>query len=117
MGRFLLQRFGLMILMLAGLSIIVFVTIELPPGDFADRQAFRMKSMGVRVTEEDIVRMRQQMGLDRPWPERYVSWIGNIVLYGNFGMSMSQHLPVTQVIGDRIGFTALLAIVAMIFTY
>lgn len=117
MLRFLLQRFGLMIVMLAGLSIIVFITIELPPGDFADRQAYRMKSMGVRVTQEDIDRMREQMGLDRPWPERYISWIGNIVLYGNFGMSMSQHLPVTQVIGDRIGFTALLAVVALLFTY
>jgi len=106
-----------MILMLAGLSVIVFVIIELPPGDYADREAFRMKSMGVRVTEEDIIRTRQQMGLDRPWPERYVKWISNIVLYGNFGMSMSQHLPVTRVIGDRIGFTAILAMVALLFTY
>lgn len=117
MARFLLQRFGIMLIMLAGLSFIVFVTIELPPGDYADRQAFRMKSLGVRVTEEDIIRTRQQLGLDKPWPQRYISWIGNIVLYGNFGMSMSQHLPVTQVIGDRIGFTALLAIVALLFTY
>jgi peptide/nickel transport system permease protein len=117
MLRFLLQRFGIMLIMLAGLSLIVFVTIELPPGDFADRQAFRMKSQGVRVTEEDIIRMRRQMGLDRPWPERYVSWIGNIILRGNFGMSMSQHLPVTEVIGDRIGFTVLLAIFALVITY
>jgi peptide/nickel transport system permease protein len=117
MARFLLQRFLIMLAMLAGLSVIVFITIELPPGDFADRQAYRMKSTGVRVTEADIIQMRHQMGLDRPWYERYGSWIGNIVLRGNFGMSMSQHIPVTEAIGDRIGFTALLALATLLFTY
>ncbi len=117
MARFLLQRFVIMLVMLAGLSIIVFITIELPPGDFADRQAYRMKSTGVRVTEADILQMRHQMGLDRPWYERYLSWIGNIVLRGNFGISLSQHIPVTEVIGERIGFTALLAFATLIFTY
>src|SRR5581483_7642714 len=117
MAKFILQRFLIMLVMLAGLSLIVFVTIELPPGDFADRQAYRMKSMGVVVTEQDIEQMRHQMGLDRPLLERYVLWISNIVLHGNFGMSLSQHIPVTDVIGERIGFTALLALATLVFTY
>src|SRR4051812_22191183 len=117
MAQYLIQRFLIMLVMLVGLSFIVFVTIELPPGDYADRQAYRMKSTGVRVTEADIIQMRHQLGLDRPWYERYVSWIGNIVLHGNFGLSFSQHVPVSQVIGERIGFTAVLALATLIFTY
>lgn len=117
MIQFLIQRFLIMVVMLAGLSIIVFVTIELPPGDYADRQAFRLKSTGARVTEEDVLQMRHQLGLDRPLPERYLSWISNIVLRGNFGLSFAQRLPVTQVIGDRIGFTTLLALATLLFTY
>ena len=70
MTRYLLQRLLIMIVMLAALSFIVFITIELPPGDFADREAYRMKSMGVVVTEQDIEQMRHQLGLDRPLLER-----------------------------------------------
>ncbi len=117
MAKFIIQRFLIMVVMLAALSLIVFVTIELPPGDFADRDAYRMKSMGVRVTQQDIIQMRHQLGLDRPLPERYLTWISNIVLHGNFGISLSQHVPVSQVIGERIGFTALLAFGAILFTY
>lgn len=117
MARYLIQRFLIMVVMLAGLSFLVFITIELPPGDFADRTAYRMKSMGVRVTEQDILQIRHQLGLDRPWPDRYVTWISNIVLHGNFGISLSQHIPVTEAIGDRIGFTAMLALATLVFTY
>lgn len=117
MARYLLQRLLLMIVMLIGLSLIVFVTIELPPGDFADREAYRMKSMGVVVNSADIELRRHQLGLDRPLLERYWIWISNIVTRGNFGISLSQHIPVTEVIGERIGFTALLAFATLIFTY
>jgi len=60
---------------------------------------------------------RHQYGLDRPWPERYWRWVTNIVLHGNFGQSLMYRLPVTEVIGERLGFTAILAVAALIFTY
>ena len=50
MTRYLIQRFIIMVVMLAGLSIIVFITIELPPGDYADRRALDLRSQGVTVT-------------------------------------------------------------------
>jgi peptide/nickel transport system permease protein len=106
-----------MIVMLAALSFIVFVTIELPPGDYADRRALQLRSTGVLVTSEDVEALRHQLGLDRPWYVRYVSWISNIVLRGNFGISMAVHLPVTQVLGERVGLTVLLATATIFFTY
>ena len=117
MARFLIQRFIIMIVMLAALSLIVFITIELPPGDYADRRALHLRSAGVLVTSEDVESLRHTLGLDRPWYVRYFNWISNIVLHGNFGQSFGLHLPVTEVLGQRVGLTVMLAVATIIFTY
>ncbi|HXD08529.1 MAG TPA: ABC transporter permease, partial [Anaerolineales bacterium] len=117
MTRYLIQRFLIMIIMLAALSIIVFITIELPPGDYADRRALDLRSQGVSVTQDDMIAMRHQFGLDRPWFQRYITWITNIVFHGNFGVSFGLHRPVSDVLGERVGLTVLLAISTIIFTY
>jgi peptide/nickel transport system permease protein len=117
MAKFVLQRFVIMMVMLALLSFIVFVTIELPPGDYADRRALHLRSAGVLVTSQDVESLRHQLGLDRPWYVRYFNWVSNIVLRGNFGLSMTLHLPVTQVLGQRVGLTIMLALATIVFTY
>lgn len=117
MARYLIQRLIIMIVMLAMLSFIVFVTIELPPGDYADRRALDLRSQGITVLEDDVINLRHQLGLDRPFLQRYWTWITNIVLHGNFGLSMTLHLPVTQVLGERVGLTMMLALATIIFTY
>ncbi len=117
MVKYLLQRLAIMLVMLAGLSFIVFVTIELPPGDYADRRALSLRSAGIQFTQEDVISLRHTLGLDRPWYERYVTWISNILLHGNFGVSMTVHLPVTEVLGQRVGLTVMLALATIILTY
>ncbi len=117
MAKYLLQRFIIMIVMLAALSVIVFVTIELPPGDYADRRALDMRSQGVLVTQQDVTAMRHQLGLDRPWYVRYVTWITNILFHGNFGISFGFHRPVSDLLAERVGLTVMLAIATIIFTY
>jgi peptide/nickel transport system permease protein len=117
MSKYLAKRFITMIIMLAALSVIVFVTIELPPGDYADRRALDLRSQGVSVTEKDVFAMRHQFGLDRPWYQRYATWITNIVLHGDFGMSFGLHRPVSDVLGERMGLTIMLAVTTMVFTY
>jgi len=106
-----------MVVMLSLLSIVVFIILELPPGDYAERHVFRLRTLGIFVTDEELEAFRHQYGLDRPWPERYWRWVTNIVLHGNFGQSLMYRLPVTEVIGERLGFTAILAVAALIFTY
>src|SRR5690348_4220131 len=108
MIKFVVKRFLIMVVMLAVLSFVVFVIIELPPGDYADRAVYRLKASGVTITEQEILDIRHQLGLDRPFLTRYWIWISNIVLHGNWGISMLRRLPVTAVIGERLGFTALL---------
>src|ERR1041384_8240750 len=99
-----------MIVMLAALSVIVFITIELPPGDYADRRALDLRSQGVLVTESDVIAMRHQFGLDRPWYQRYGKWITDILFHWNFGISFGMHRPVAEVLGERVGLTVMLAI-------
>jgi peptide/nickel transport system permease protein len=116
-AKYLLQRLIIMIVMLAALSVIVFITIELPPGDYADRRALDLRSQGVSVTQQDVTALRQQLGLDRPWYQRYVTWIGNIILHGNFGISFGHHRPVADVLSERVGLTIMLAVATIILTY
>jgi peptide/nickel transport system permease protein len=116
-AKFLLQRAIIMVVMLALLSFIVFVTIELPPGDYADRRALDLRSQGITVTSEDVTALRHQLGLDRPFMQRYIQWISNIVLRGNFGLSMTLHQPVTVVLGQRVGLTVMLAVATIFVTY
>ena len=117
MAKYLLQRLLVMLVMLALLSIVVFVTIELPPGDYADRRALDLRSQGITVTEQDVISIRHQNGLDRPFLQRYFSWISNIVLRGNFGLSMTLHQPVSVVLGQRVGLTIMLAVATVVVTY
>jgi peptide/nickel transport system permease protein len=117
MARFALQRFLTMIFMLIGLSLVIFVLLELPPGDFAERYVFDLRQSGAQVTFDQVDYYRHMLGLDRPWYERYLRWVGGIITRFDFGWSLTFRTPVTQVIGDRIIFTVLLSVVTIALSY
>ncbi len=117
MARFVLNRLLVMILMLAALSLIVFVILELPPGDFAERYVYDLRQSGALVTSDQVELYRHMLGLDRPWPERYFNWITGIITRGDFGWSLTFRLPVTEVLGDRIVFTVVLSVVTIGLSY
>jgi peptide/nickel transport system permease protein len=92
--------------------------MELPPGDYAERYVFRKFSgTGVTVTESDIQNVRIELGLDRPAYERYLNWIGDIVLRGDFGDAFAFEAPVTTVIGNRLFLTLAIMFSTLIVTY
>lgn len=118
MLRFVAQRFFGMIVTMFFVSIMVFFIMELPPGDYADRYAFRKFSgTGVNVTEADIDNIRIEFGLDRPAWERYIDWISGIVLSFDFGESFAFETSATAVIGDRLWLTLALLYSTLILTY
>lgn len=118
MIRFFIQRtFGMVVTMFF-VSIMVFVLMELPPGDYAERYAFKkLASSGQTVSESDVENIRAKFGLDRPAHERYLSWIGNIVLRGDFGTSFAFETSVNDVVGQRIWLTLALLFATLILTY
>ncbi len=117
MSRFILKRVLSLIVTLALASFVVFVLIELPPGDYAERYVFKQAAAGVRLTEQDLESLREQLGLNDPFGERYLKWVSGIVLRGNFGISFQYQQPVMDVIGDRLLYTFVLATASLLVTY
>jgi peptide/nickel transport system permease protein len=118
MGRYLVLRFIFMIITLLLVSVVVFIIIELPPGDYAEWYAQRkLATDGQTVTKEDMRVLRILLGVYAPPVERYIRWISDIVLHGDFGISFLYNVPVSKVIGGRIWLTMALALTALIITY
>lgn len=118
MLRYFVQRFFFMIVTMLLVSVIIFIVIELPPGDYADRYAYsKLATGGQMVTESDMIALRHEFGLDKPPVLRYFRWISDIVLHGDFGDSFLYHVPVSSVIGSRIWLTMAMALTAILLTY
>ncbi len=98
------------------ISVVAFTIIQLPPGDYVTSYIAQLMATGSMVTQEEAENLRAQYGLDQPMYVQYLKWVW-LVLHGNFGVSMEWKRPVTEVIGDRLLLTALLALTAVVFTW
>jgi len=118
MTKFIFQRLVGFIVTLAVVSLMVFIIMELPPGDYAERYLIR-KFMGTSatITEADLSNTRHQFGLDRPAYERYISWIVGIVTRFDFGRSYAFDTSVNRVIGERTLLTLAILYATLIITY
>ncbi len=111
--RTVLQRLGLGLLTLFIVSIVIFMSLELLPGGFAEA------ILGQGATPETVAAFNREIGLDRPAYVRYVEWIAG-VLRGDFGYSYaglggSIKRSVTEMIAPRLYNTFFLAIMTAIF--
>jgi peptide/nickel transport system permease protein len=107
-----------MVITMFVVSIIVFIIMELPPGDYAERWAFRKFSgTGTNITEADLNNIRAEFGLDRPAWERYLSWIGGIITRGDFGQAFAFQTSVNNVIGQRLWLTLAILFFTLLITY
>jgi peptide/nickel transport system permease protein len=113
---FLLQRLGFAALTLAVISVLAFVIIQLPPGDFVDAYIANLSASGSAVSQAEAETLRQLYGLDQPMWVQYFKWISR-VLAGDFGESMEWRRPVGEVIGDRLWMTVLISFFALILTW
>jgi peptide/nickel transport system permease protein len=99
--RFGVRRLAIATLTLVTVSLLVFIGCEILPGDVAQ------VALGQFATPESIRTLREQFGLDRPAPARYLEWLFGIV-HGNWGMSITTKVPVAQLLGERLANTAIL---------
>jgi len=113
---YILRRILTMIPTLLIISMLVFVIIQLPPGDYLESYIAELQSQGETVNEEKIQYLRKEYGLDRSMPEQYWTWVTGM-LQGNFGYSFEYDLPVNEVVGDRLVLTVLISIVTILFTW
>ena len=93
-------------------SVVCFVIIQLQPGSFTDRYL-----EDPRITQETVNRINAQLGLDKPLHEQYFRWIWGIITRGDFGFSFFANRPVNSMIGERIGWTIVVAGTTMLFSW
>lgn len=116
MLRYILWRIAAMIPTLLIISALVFVIIELPPGNFFESQIAELRAQGETVNLQEIEELRHQYGFDRPPILRYFYWVTGM-LQGDFGYSFEYQMPVSEVVGDRLWLTILVSFVTILFTW
>jgi peptide/nickel transport system permease protein len=116
MFGYIVQRLLIMIPTLLAISIIVFVIIQLPPGDYLSSYMAELQSQGEAVDPHKIAFLREQYGLDKPMIEQYAIWLGGM-LHGDFGYSFEYNLPVSEVVGDRLMLSIIVAVATIIFVW
>ena len=109
MGIFLLKRAVTFVATLWATSVVVFLVLEVLPGDPA------LTMLGVGAPDSAIQALRTELGLDRPAWERYADWIGGVVV-GDFGKSYTYQVPVSELIVERLQVTVPLALLSMSIT-
>lgn len=116
MTRYVLHRLMMMIPTLLVISMIVFLIIQLPPGDYLESYIAELEAQGESVDAQKIEFLRREYGLDRSIYEQYWVWLTGM-LQGDFGYSFEYDLPVSQVVGDRLWLTVVISIVTILFTW
>jgi len=117
MGRYLVQRFMYLLLLVWLATVVTFVVIQLPPGDYLSTYIARLEAQtGNQISEDLVEDLRRQYGLDLPLYQRYFKWLGSVA-QGDFGYSYDWKQPVGDLIGERLALTFTIAIVSAVFTY
>ena len=116
MFSYLVRRMLTMVLTLLVISGLVFVIIQLPPGDYLTSYMAELQSQGEVVSPEKIEHLRVQYGLDKPMIEQYLVWLFGL-LQGDLGFSFEHSLPVTEVVGDRLLLSMVLNFTTILFIY
>src|SRR3954451_25494637 len=94
------RRLVLAVLTVWAISVLSFIIIHLPPGDYVTSYIASMSASGSAVSEGEAQALREELRLDKPMHIQYAKWMG-LIMQGNFGMAMEWDRPVADVIGDR----------------
>src|SRR5919205_1720915 len=113
---YLVHRILIMIPTLIAISIVIFVIIHLPPGDYFSTYIAELQSQGEGANLAKIAFLKAQYGFDRPLWQQYIYWAVGL-LHGDMGFSFLYDLPVNKVVGDRLLMTFIVSFTTILFTY
>ncbi|QDT42936.1 Glutathione transport system permease protein GsiC [Gimesia alba] len=115
MFSYLVRRLFIGLITLILITFIIFGLIRNMPGSPISTQ-MAMVDPGKELNPADIERMRKAYGLNKPWPQAYALWVGNVFRL-DFGRSISRKQPVSRLIHERMGPTLILSISSLFLTY
>ncbi len=116
MTAFILRRLLLMIPTLFIISVISFVIIQLPPGDYLTTYIANLEETGETADQAIIESLRARYGLDKPFVVQYWIWISGVV-QGDFGQSFALNKPVKELIWERLGLTVAISLCTIVLTW
>ena len=117
MLRYVIKRLTYMIPTMFGMSIIAFLIIQLPPGDYLTSMIAMMTDSGQNVDPAQVERLREIYGFDDPIWMQYWNWISGILFRGDFGYSFEWNRPVADLIWERMGSTLAISIASLLFVW
>lgn len=116
MLQYIVQRLLYMVITMFAVSLVSFIIIELPPGDYLTSYAAQLAASGDSVDQAQLDSLKKRYGLDLPIYQRYFKWITDI-MQGDFGYSFTWNQPVSELIWERLGLTLVVTFSALIFTW
>ena len=116
MRQYIFKRLIYTVFLLWVLSVVIFIVIQLPPGDFLATRIALLEQAGDQISEDQVESLRRQYGLDLPLHQQYFKWFGQF-LQGEFGYSFNWDRPVRDLIGERLILTFTVAILSAVFVY
>ena len=98
-------------------SLVAFIIIQLPPGDYVTSIVAQLQSQGDQVSREAMESLKQTYGLGDPVPIQYLKWMRNILLRGDFGIAFDYAQPVSEIMWDRVWLTLWLSLGSVLITW
>lgn len=115
-GRYLVNRLIYMAIVCFFVSILTFVVIQLPPGDYLTSYVMSLEASGRQISQDQLEALRVRYGLDQPMHVQYWKWITNFIR-GDMGHSFEWNQPVNTLVWERLGLTAVISLSSIIFTW
>jgi peptide/nickel transport system permease protein len=116
MLQFILRRLVLMIPLLFVISIVTFVLIQLPPGDYLSTYIIQLEASGTQLSQVEIDNLKRLYGLDQPMYVQYIKWMQSIFA-GKFGWSFQWQQPVSEVVMERLPMTLLISFTSLLVVW
>ncbi|PRY00895.1 ABC transporter permease [Allonocardiopsis opalescens] len=117
MAKLVIRRLIYMVPTMFAISVVTFLIIQLPPGDFLSTYIAELSSRGDAVDTRLVEALRERYGLNDPIYVQYYQWISHIVLQGDFGDSFLYRRPVADLIWNRLGLTIALAVATLLVSW
>lgn len=115
--QFVMVRAAMALFTLFLVSLIVFTLMELVPGTCAERYLAFKNTQGSGISVADIEAEERRLGLDRPFLVRWGSWVGNVMLRGEFGDSCILRVNINQLLGDKFLISLAICLTSLLFAY
>ena len=105
-----------MLVTLLGISILAFIVIQAPPGDYLDIYIQQLRERGIETDREELAGLESYYGLNQPVIVQYLKWMGNLITL-DLGKSLATQQNVMDILAERVPLTALITLLTTVFTF